>query len=458
MGCLLTAAAHAELLEGVRFSEPVSAESTLAHPNRLRFELPRAAQAPQIDGELTDACWQEAAAHLGKFRLGLSALPARHTREAWATYDDQFLYLGVKLAREPGTQLRVLTHQPDNPRIWNDDELEVFLDPFNTGTEYYQLIMNSEGVLFDAAHSYKVVPDPGGVGPTDTKLERETEVAWSSGLVRAVAIHDEYWSAEMALPLRSIGLSGAPAGHSVGFNITSADWDTDEYTCLSPTSDWHDPHQFGLLALGEPRLRVEEVQLGRVGQGKNLLRARVADLSGEAGAYTLALTLTTQDGRTDRKSEFALEAGGAQTVGMVFEVPSAEGRWELDMRILDARGRPVYAARRAGALREPMVVGLKSHATFTDGRPVMVAARLGVGSMTAQRLNLEAQLLDSAGRVVATQDLGPPRGANLTAWLPVEDLQPGVYRLQVTAVSNGKVVAQAEDVLRVGASPFARTQ
>jgi len=83
-----------------------------------------------------------------------------------------------------------------------------------------------------------------------------------------------------------------------------------------------------------------------------------------------------------------------------------------------------------------------------------VAARLGVGSAAARALELRVRLLDERGGVLATQELGRARGSVLTAWLPVDQLQPGLYRLELAAVSNGEVVARGEDVLRIGLSPF----
>jgi hypothetical protein len=105
---LLATVAGAELLEDVRFSDPKSARSCVEELERLRFELPEAA-GMTVDGRLDEAVWSDPAASLGKFRLGLSAVPARHTREAWACWDAENLYFAVRLQREPGTELRVNT-------------------------------------------------------------------------------------------------------------------------------------------------------------------------------------------------------------------------------------------------------------------------------------------------------------------------------------------------------------
>ncbi|MCD6359518.1 MAG: carbohydrate-binding family 9-like protein [Armatimonadetes bacterium] len=457
--------ASADLLEDVRFSEPEPLGSGLEGVERLRFELPEA-EGINVDGRLDEPVWSEPAAHLGRFRLGLSAVPARHSREAWAAWDADNLYFAVRLQREPGTELRVNTRENDNGKIWEDDEIEVFLDPFNTGTEYFQIIINSEGFLFDARHNLVLVPDPGAAGPGEMKLERVSDRKWSSELRRAVNIEDEWWTAEMAVPLRALGLAGASAGHSLGFNITSADWDTGEYTCLSPTSNWHDPLQFGVLALGRPRVEVTDLTLGNVGAGGNLLRARVRDLTGEGGSYTLVVTFTTDAGRVTSRREFTLEPDRSRRVSVRFRPwgtssmtgdwsRMCRGSWRADIEIVGDDGRRVYMTRRVGTFAPLLTLDLSSSATFTGGRPVKVAARLGLGSSTARSAVLTARLTDERGRVMREHQIGRAGGAVMSAWLPVDDLAPGTYTLELVAGLHEHRIARATETLRVASSPWA---
>ncbi len=453
---LAQSAFAAAMLEDVRFADPASA--TKAAPRAPRsWRIPKVAAAPRIDGKLTDACWRTPAARLGSFSIGLSSVPARHSREAWAVYDDRALYFGVKLQREPGKPLRALTHDADNGQIWKDDEVELFFDPFATGREYFQLILNSEGVLYDARHRIRVVLDPRGAGPGDTKHARETDLEWASHLERAVSIEAGYWSIEMRLPLKSIGLAAAPAGHEVRFNITSADWDTEEYTCLTPVSSWHDPNQFGALILGDKRLEVEELRLAGVGAGENEMTISLRDLSGRAGQYTVALAFSTPGSQTQAQARLALEPNGRGSATVSFAAPSAVEQWDADIRVLDAAGATVVATRRTGKVPPALMLRLDSRAAFSDGLPVGLAARIGFGAQTRGKLTLRASLLDSANRVVKQQSIPRPSGALLTAKLPVEGLPAGRYRVRVEALQNGKPLAQVEDALLVGRSPFMRT-
>jgi hypothetical protein len=451
---LLSCAARAQLLEDVRFSTAAAAATAAVNTGVVTVDIPRVATPPTLDGELTEACWQDKQARLGPFRLGLASTLARHRREAWACYDEQNLYLGVRLQRKPGQPLRVFTQGNDDGKIWEDDEIEVFFDPFGTGTEYYQIILNSAGYLFDATHRYVTVLDPAGAQPTDTKQINEMDIAWASGLQRRVAVHEDYWSAEMALPLAAIGLAGAPTGHALRFNITSADWDTKEYTCLSPTSDWQDPAQFGTLVLGKPLVRVSDLDLGQVGLGSNRLSVKVKDLSGRAARFALVLNLTSGAGLLEKREAFELAAGGESTASLRFEVSARQGPWTAEVRVLDEQGRPRFAARRSGDIPEPLLLRLGSQASFTGNAPVAVAGHLGLGTLSGQATTLNAALLDAAARVVAEQALGPAQGATLSARLPLDGLKPGLYALRLTASDGTQTIATATAPLRLAASPF----
>lgn len=446
--------AGAELLDAVRFSTPAPPEAPVAEANRLNFSLPRVEAAPTIDGRLDEAIWTNENAYLGEFRLGLTETWARHYRRAWAAYDTEHLYIGVRLQREPGTELRVATHDPDDSAIWEDDEVEIFLDPFSSGSSYHQMILNSEGVIYDATHHYVEVPDARAASPGATVLERVTDDAWDADLARAVHIDDEWWSIEMALPLRSVGLEGAPAGHRLGFNITSADWDTEEYTTLSPNDNWHDPLQFGVIILGEPAVNVTDVDLSGVGIGRNLLQAEAEHLRGPAGRYTLALTFRAPGQWLGRTTQFEMGPDQDGRVGLPFTVEAETGEWEAEVEITDPNGASVFATRRGGVLAEPLRVDLGSSAVLTDARPVSVSARLGVGALTARRLTLTARLIGADGGVIASEAIGTVEGPEVNALLPVADLPPGIYVFELLGEEDGQLVVKGSDILRVARSPF----
>jgi len=57
-------------------------------------------------------------------------------------------------------------------------------------------------------------------------------------------------------------------------------------------------------------------------------------------------------------------------------------------------------------------------------------------------------------RRVARQDLGAVEGPEITAVMPVADLAPGLYVLELLAEQDGDVLARGSDLFRVARSPF----
>lgn len=447
-------AAHAALLESLTYRQPRAVQQASLSAESIRRQIPQVAAAPVLDGRLTEACWQQAAAYLGSFRLGLSPIKARHSREAWACYDSRCLYLAVKLQRQPGQPLRVFTKGDDDGKIWEDDEIELFFDPFGTGSEYYQIILNSGGYLFDATHRYVTVLDPAGATPTDTKRENLMDTKWSSGLRRQIVVSDDYWTAELALPWASIGLAGAPAGHDLRFNVTSADWDTKEYTCLSPTSDWQDPLQFGTLVLGQPQVAVESLELADIGLGENCLRLKVRDLTGRGGRRLVNLDFDSTAARLRVQKTLDLSAGGTAALSVPFTVAARAGAWTARVTLTAPDGQTLFAARRAGEIPTPLLVRLGSQGVFTGGAPVPVSLSLGLGALSRSQVRVVAALTDAGGQRLAQQDLGTPATAELSALMPLDGLAPGVYRLRLTASQGRQELARSSVRLAVSASPY----
>ena len=104
--------------------------------------------APKLDGKLDDACWAEDRAvtrfvvHTGE------KLPTERTR-AWVAYDDEGLYVAFHCPHPPGAALKTEATQHDG-RTWLDDSIEVFLDPRHQHREYFQVCVNSQGIIRDS--------------------------------------------------------------------------------------------------------------------------------------------------------------------------------------------------------------------------------------------------------------------------------------------------------------------
>ena len=140
--------------------------------------------APKIDGVLDDDAWKSAASAKDFFTDEGAA--AQGKTRVLVTQDEKNLYVAIEGFEDEAT-LKGLTAnvaQHDGDEIWQDDEMELFLDPTGKRNSYYQIIVNSKGVTWDAWHDTPKNPD----------------TAWEPKYQSAVKIGEKSWVAEFALP------------------------------------------------------------------------------------------------------------------------------------------------------------------------------------------------------------------------------------------------------------------
>jgi len=184
--------------------------------------IPKAAKPPLVDGKLDDECWQQAAAL--PFHL-LDGSPDKPKHATWAkllTTDDT-LYLAFH-CDEPDPDKLVSAKRPRDSNIWEDDSVELFLRlGAEPNRDYQHLIVNPAASFLDA-------------------LGDDTD-AWQSELKLAAATGKDYWSLEVAVPLRELykpadkgKLSGAWRLNLTRMRVQRDDQSAEE-SALSPTED-----------------------------------------------------------------------------------------------------------------------------------------------------------------------------------------------------------------------------
>jgi len=166
---------------------------------------------PSIDGTLDDALWSSAP-NLGPFADYLGRAPARADTRAWIAYDDQNLYLAVRCEHTPGAELDVDVTRHDD-ETWDDDGIQLFIDPWNSQSGWYRIVVNAMGVIRDQ------VPMEAGVG-------------WESNARVAARRNRDHWILEMAVPFSSLDL--ARRSHDTWrINVMRRDSDSGQSTAWS---------------------------------------------------------------------------------------------------------------------------------------------------------------------------------------------------------------------------------
>jgi len=144
-------------------------------------------QAPTIDGRLDDRAWDATRpVPLGKLERYGEASPPSTVR---FLHRGGILYVGATLSEPYVGKLKRSTAKHDGS-AWNDDSVELFLQP-RSSDGYYQLVIGASGAVYDRR---------GHGDPSE----------WDSKTKAEVTVGPDGWSLEAAIPMASLGLVGPP--------------------------------------------------------------------------------------------------------------------------------------------------------------------------------------------------------------------------------------------------------
>ena len=149
----------------------------------------------KIDGRFDESYWKNASRD-EDFWLSRGTEPSPVKTTVMTARDDKFLYVGF-IAKD--NDIYAELKNTDDPLYDYDDVVEVFIDPTGRATPYFEMQVSAGGVKFDSRFS-------GG-------RRKNRDDSWDSGIVYGVSLDgtlndpsdkDTGWSAEIAIPLKSI--------------------------------------------------------------------------------------------------------------------------------------------------------------------------------------------------------------------------------------------------------------
>lgn len=228
------------------------------------YLAPRVMQPPVLDGRLDDEAWKVAPLITGLV-TNRDHRPAKFATEFRLVHDAEALFVAV-LAKEPDMARLKHRRETDAPhKIWNDDCIEIFLDPHGTRQRYHQYIVNAGGLI---ASSY--------CGDFSADLPASA----------AAGRMPDAWTLEVRIPFSALG-AAPDLGERWGMNLTrgrepKTAGEQRENTLWCPTNGSHgDPGRFGSLVFaGRPGQRPPLERPDMAVVDRILDRAR-ADLRGD---------------------------------------------------------------------------------------------------------------------------------------------------------------------------------
>lgn len=169
---------------------------------RRTLSAKRLSTSPTIDGDVSDAVWQEAAVGDAFTDTRTNELVADQTR-FWLGYDNAAIYLAAYCWDSQPDQL-VMQETKRDGALWSDDNLEFTVDAFHT---------------HNGGDSSRFQVNPRGTQTSRMGGGRSGKTEWKGDWRAAAKVVQDGWTVEMAIPWAILNYPNQQAPATLGFNI-----------------------------------------------------------------------------------------------------------------------------------------------------------------------------------------------------------------------------------------------
>ncbi|MDD5597241.1 MAG: sugar-binding protein [Victivallaceae bacterium] len=242
---------------------------------------------PRIDGRLTDPCWGNAE------KIEFSDTVVK------LIYDDKNLYIGFECKKNTPLKANLKGH---DIKFWNDDNVEIFIDSNHDHKTYYQFAVTPQGARYDGFI-----------------MDKKWDGDWQSAVT---AVRQE-WTAEIAIPWKTVGLDPLIPGTVLGINFNS-NHESKKYASWARLSgaSHHEAGAFNHLIPGNSDIVVKDIKPGTPIIGPNILFLKV--LNKDKQARYIRITAETPGTKTSEK--FSLRPGENEIeAGYMLKEPKETG-------------------------------------------------------------------------------------------------------------------------------------
>jgi len=403
--------------------------------------------APIIDGRLDDACWERAAVAKDFFNFH-SRDKAEYQTTIRLLYDDRHLYFGYKCTEPELDKIKVEVAERDGS-VYNDDNVEIFLDPINTaesrtGRKFFHLIINANGIVDDRAPGY---------------VEKGSKKLWSPKYPLATARGDGIWSLELALPLQALHQE-AQMGRVWRLNFSrtrrlNGRVKPSEASCWAPVfGGFHDSTKWGYLeglvieqaASAGTSIRLKGAVLPPARAGSNVMELTLENISGEAKEIKATVKSASPSGKTT-ESQGAVKLAGkpVETVMLNYNLALEPGEHRILVSLMNSK-KALQLPPATVTVGEILDAYLDRN-YYTDEKEAEVV--VAVANLEEEQLSdLTARVrLSGPGGKTHSEENRKIASATETVKLDIAALAPGEYPVSVELLSGKKSVAKSALVL-----------
>ncbi len=143
----------------------------------------------RIDGILDETAWTKVAKMFLTPYEKMQELKVKTVvRTLWSK---EKLYLAFECFDDKINDMNFQQRKQDDPDIWKDSSVEIFINPSGDRSTYYHFIVNPAGVMTDIAIK-------------TLEGQKDYDSSWKSGAEVAVKINNDSWVVEMAIPFKAM--------------------------------------------------------------------------------------------------------------------------------------------------------------------------------------------------------------------------------------------------------------
>lgn len=183
----------------------------VAYQEKYQHSIRKTAKPIAIDGDLSDAAWQEASVSKNFApHWPQDNVPLKRDTEVRMTFDDRFLYVGV-VCRDTNTY--VIQTLKRDASFWDSDAFGLILDPINERTNGFFFGVNAANAQWDGLLTF-VSDDLNG--------------SWDNKWYSQTKLYDTYWTVEIAIPFKTLRYD--PSKTKWGINFERNDLKNNQYS------------------------------------------------------------------------------------------------------------------------------------------------------------------------------------------------------------------------------------
>ena len=413
---------------------------------------------PKIDGKLDDDCWKNAN-ELSNFLIykGENEIASIQTHVK-ITFTKDTIYVGF-ICNEPNMKGLIEKCREYDGNVWYDDCVEIWFD-VNCKKRSYHILVNPLGTIYDQKEEEKEEQDPFAIRAGEKKVVVSEDRGWNSGAIAKVFKGENFWSVELAVPVKNFGIENIIKGSIWGLNVGRTRRSGNVCELSSWTGVFCTPiNNFGVIKFeGSPPYIIDIISMGNLSNGENNYSIRIKNIKKEK-KYILWKIEAVSNIKSKKMIKISLNPGEEKIIKLPYKLEGiGEKFYMLIEGIEENTGEKIYYDRIDGRIPELLILNLlKNELYLGEEKRLEATVKINLGDRYFENIFLELELLNAQNEIILSEKIEKLESPFLKLGLNISFLkEEGDYKIRVKVVNkeNNKILVFKEGTFILIKPPF----